>query len=760
MFDPIRLPLMVVGTAVLLTIYGCGGGGSSSPVDPMPDTGQMPDTGNMMAGGEPDPPVPGLTTAGLKTAATAIPYLGRRSITQSSNTNDNGFTTDTAEGVFDRGYMNVTVAHQHKTRFTLNSRQDAVETHAGTSIRDDQTARRWLLQLQSPDSTTTARIFGEAPAGEFPWRAIHSGAPVGTNEIIVRDWEAGNRTEPLIPPDHIEYLRSLHVNQVGLVVDLHYEDSMDSTVELLSSSDVAVSTFSDDVLRQFIREFKENGIDVYLTLSLYDGEAVTSDRPAHRWQLGDPDPNDPQIAPENWPWSPNHPDHERFTAEFWETYTAQAVHIARIAEEEGVQAVSLGTETETLFRTRSGGHWPNHFKQELQTMVASVRDVFSGHLTYDMHYNALVDADFYHPGSTYLWDDLNLDIVGLSGWFPVADSVPSTVLSVESLEERYEQVFKDYLIPLASRNAGRPVVFLEYGATDTVGAPHAPDRSDFSPFEFSDVDGNGLDDGLETQANMYQALLNVMAKYPDVLDGVFWWDNWITSDDLWSEYWATRRSFAIRGKPSEEVVRSTYEAWGGWLTGGHWMQVTQAGYVGESGAFVDGPELAGTPALPSLGTATYEGFGTGGYALAYGGDFIGVAPGSHELGEYQGQLDLTADFEAALISGRIHSVRVNGLRTPSGGGTLSFNDVSVPYEIMLEAISFGRGGFTGQTSVISVDSEIEIAVSNGAWGGKFSSVSDDDGNPRLVAGTHGATFTSSQGTEGSFIGVFVGTTGR
>ena len=78
---------------------------------------------------------------------------------------------------------------------------------------------------------------------------------------------------------------------------------------------------------------------------------------------------------------------------------------------------------------------------------------------------------------------------------------------------------------------------------------------------FPDFDGNGLDGGEETQANIYQGLINAMTNNPDVLNGVFYWDNWITSDELWREWWAGRRSFAIRGKLAEDVVRSAYASY-------------------------------------------------------------------------------------------------------------------------------------------------------------------------------------------------------
>ena len=191
---------------------------------------------------------------------------------------------------------------------------------------------------------------------------------------------------------------------------------------------------------------------------------------------------------------------------------------------------------------------------------------------------------------------------------PLAAREPTRVLSVQQLQDYYEDIFREYLVPLAQQNVNRPVVFLEYGATDNVGSPANPAASPNppEPFEFRDENGNGIDDGQETQANLYQALLNTMARYPEALSGIFWWGNWVASDAEWADFWANQRSFSIRNRPSEDVVRSTYEVWGDWLTGGYWMQVNDEMEVVGAGAFVDGPELAGSPSLPSLGTASYE----------------------------------------------------------------------------------------------------------------------------------------------------------
>ena len=403
---------------------------------------------------------------------------------------------------------------------------------------------------------------------DFPIRALAAGGHWGTNETIVAEWEANGKVGPLVPPDYMDWLKSLHVNWIGLTASLHYDDSMDSTVErdYLTLED---PTLSDEALRQMIRDFRGHGIDVYLTLALVDHEAGQAARPAHRWQLGQPDAPD-GTWPEFWPWRVEHPDHQRFVAEFWETYTQQAMHFARIAEDEGARMYSLGTETEGLFRTRRGEPdaedpeqdvWANDFGRELKAMVESVRAVYTGLLTYDMHYGVFYDTGYFGSGSNHLWEDMDLDVVGISAWFALLDTVPTTPISVGTAQRKYDEIFRDFLKPLADRNPGRPIMFLEYGVEDMVSVPVRPGSGTFPEYVFSDSNGNGLDDGQETQANVYLGLINAMANSPGVLNGVFYWDNWITSDELWAEWWVNHRCMSIKDKLAEEVVRAAYQSY-------------------------------------------------------------------------------------------------------------------------------------------------------------------------------------------------------
>ena len=417
---------------------------------------------------------------------------------------------------------------------------------------------------------------------DFPMRAISISGYWGTNREVVQPWEDAGGVGPLIPQEYISWLDGMHANWVLISVGLHYDDSMDSTVSRETSRDRNVPTWRDDSLRQVIREFRGHGFDVYVTLAFEAHEAEAAPRPVHRWQLGDPapphtggvPPDEPTrglIAPEDWPWRPDHPDHRRFVAEFWQTYGDNAVHFARIAEDEGVALYSLGTETDRLFRTRPDPHRPdtpesgymhNDFGDELRDLVGRVRAVYSGRLTYDMHADTLRYADHHGVGSGagHLWEDLDLDIVGISGWFPLTETPPTTVLGVPELQASYEAIFRDFLVPLAGRNPGRALVFTEYGSMDVVEAPADP--SSGSRHEewkvLEDADRNGLDDGEEVQANIFEAFFNASARYPGIVNGAFFWDNWIATDAMWAGYWRDRRSFALRGKIAEAVVRDAY----------------------------------------------------------------------------------------------------------------------------------------------------------------------------------------------------------
>ena len=202
-----------------------------------------------------------------------------------------------------------------------------------------------------------------------------------------------------------------------------------------------------------------------------------------------------------------------------------------------------------------------------------------------------------------------------------------------------------------------------------------------------------------------------------------------------------------------------------YLAGGYWMHVdgnlaTRDISNAEMGAFVDGPELASgnPPVMPVQGTARYSGTAEGLYAHAWS-SASGRTPGSVSTGPWSAIADLTADFGANTIQGCIGcgSAMLMGGTFVDGetGIGQQLEEVSLPFALHLGATDIGtNGGFRDSTVTVSYDNL--PTTSSGAWGGKFSNISDDEGNPRLVAGTVGAHSAGSAG-ETSFIGAFVAT---
>ena len=416
------------------------------------------------------------------------------------------------------------------------------------------------LYMEPPPKPTPTATAPQPTATPTPWtipigtganyRAVHMGGNWGITKDAVHE----------LPPEYFEYLRDLNVDWVGISVALHVEDSMDSTVDSRYEGEF-INTFTDEVLVSVIRAFRKHGFNVYLALAFESGAGA--ERPVQRWQLGDPTAHeyDSNVLPEYWPWRTDHPDHQRFVAEFWETYTEQAVHFAEIAEAEGVGLYCIGTETDRLFRSRSGGVWPNHFGSEMTAMVEAVRSAYSGLLGYEMHWGAVADRGYFGPGSDHLFEDLGLDVVGVSAYFELAESPPTQVLSVQDLEPKWEAIFQEHLIPLQNRNPGKPIVFTEFGYVDSVGSPNMASMDEFVNKVFKDKNGNSLDDGEETQSNCYETFFDAMDRHPGVVQGAFLWDTMMGTQQQWQQAFGSLRNFSVRDKLVEDIVRTRYEQW-------------------------------------------------------------------------------------------------------------------------------------------------------------------------------------------------------
>ena len=108
-----------------------------------------------------------------------------------------------------------------------------------------------------------------------------------------------------------------------------------------------------------------------------------------------------------------------------------------------------------------------------------------------------------------------------------------------------------------------------------------------------------------------------------------------------------------------------------YLARGYWIHATgdvAAGAISEAeiGAFVDGPELRGAPTLPVAGTAAYSGFAAGAYTALFGVEFWNDQ-GRQDIGEFEADVSLTADFGNATLAGNLENIVVDYLSTTPDG---------------------------------------------------------------------------------------------
>jgi hypothetical protein len=386
-------------------------------------------------------------------------------------------------------------------------------------------------------------------------RAIHMGGNWGNTYQLFNDPE----DDALSHPDYINWLKSINANWVGISVALHVSDTLDSSVERAygEHKNVFIPTFTDDLLQTMIQELRANGIHVYLTLAFeldhYGiNRGLLGASKAHEWGIG--------IEFDNWPWALGHPDHESFVAEFWQSYTDQAVHFATLAESLGVEMFSLGTETDSLFRTRLDEKWPTHYGDELVSMVSAVRSVYSGLVTYDSFFDSYTEQGKIDHGETFkwLWQDLGLDVIGISAYFPLTDTEPTSKLSYEQIKASYQQVFTDSLQPVRAQYPDIPIIFLEYGYSDSIRSPFVSYADEGETKVFMDNDANGLDDGEETQANIFRAFYEVNKERDNLISGAFLWGHEWTRDDVWEETYGLGRTISMKNHLAESIVASEY----------------------------------------------------------------------------------------------------------------------------------------------------------------------------------------------------------
>ena len=206
---------------------------------------------------------------------------------------------------------------------------------------------------------------------------------------------------------------------------------------------------------------------------------------------------------------------------WWREYTAFNVRLARIAQEEGVEWYSLGTEMASTHR----------FPERWRALAAAVRRVYKGKLTYSVNFDSHDDFTF---GDC-------LDVIGINTYDPIAKHAEYPT------EEQVRDAWWWIVNKARTLQArfGRPVMITEVGYPSRAGA-HA------GPWDFRTDKPRDL----ALQDLLLKGALEVLRNWSDGA-AVFYY--------LYGENLNVKpvggpedRTYAVWGKPAEATLRAYF----------------------------------------------------------------------------------------------------------------------------------------------------------------------------------------------------------
>lgn len=330
--------------------------------------------------------------------------------------------------------------------------------------------------------------------------------PVREADAAVTGWHKGASVVARSSTDYasesfkasLRDLRATGATHVGLIAT-YYQTS-------ITSSDIyrtGTGTPTDASLAEAIRYARSIGLQV--TVKVH-AEPLT-----HEWR-GRINPND--------------------KAAWFQTYGDLLVRIATLAQSNGAENFSIGTEMVTLTNRNNGqtDRWV--------ALINRVRGVYSGNVTYEANSSYPYPDDWISNEKAYVGFWPSVDFISISAYFSLPgdsqNSVASFVSSWDQLNDTHLQPFYDQY--------RKPIIFSEVGYRSVNGANMKPYES------WTDAPYNA-----EIQAHLYEALLSYWGT-SSYMRGVYWW-NWISYPDAGG---TGNKDYTPQNKPAEEVMRQWF----------------------------------------------------------------------------------------------------------------------------------------------------------------------------------------------------------
>ena len=204
---------------------------------------------------------------------------------------------------------------------------------------------------------------------------------------------------------------------------------------------------------------------------------------------------------------------------FFENYTEYILRFARLAEAQRVPLMSIGSELSTM----------DLHEPRWRRIIAAVRRVYHGQLTYSANWDHYYDVEF--------WDAL--DHAGVTGYFELADKHktplddPDLAQLIEAWREHYMRLMR------WQHRVGKPLILTEVGYLSQRGAAARPwNEGATEPID------------LDLQRRCYEAFRRVWDDEPRLSGAYFWnWFGWGGPDSA---------EYTPRGKPAASEIAAWY----------------------------------------------------------------------------------------------------------------------------------------------------------------------------------------------------------
>lgn len=284
----------------------------------------------------------------------------------------------------------------------------------------------------------------------------------------------------------LDRLAGLGIDHVSLVYPIFQENWR--SVEVYADPE---QTLSKENIKTFVSEAHRRGFKVMLR-PLLDERSLLRDG---KWRA--------EISPTD-------------KAAWFQSYTRLILDYAALAEAEGVEIFSIGAELTSL----------EGETEQWNKLIASVRQSFSGQITYSSHQDISATAGF--------WPQL--DFIGVDAYPPLDVPVDA---SVEELVAAWQPVINK--MRRSCRALGVPLVFTELGTRSQKG-------SHLQPWVWD----HGTEVDLETQRRYYAASCQAASR---LVVGIYWWAVFFNSQgDPHRD-----PGFNPIGKPAELEIAQCYQ---------------------------------------------------------------------------------------------------------------------------------------------------------------------------------------------------------